>query len=85
MHIYFEIETGAPVQVVQESEEVENGLDIPMLTYDYTDVVLGAPPSNVFELDAHARESGKPHSHDDCDLHAGGFLTSMCSIIFVRF
>lgn len=73
VHMYFKASTGAPVQLIQESEEQEKGLDVPMLTYDYTDVILGAPPDAVFELASHHRESGESHSHSTCDLHAGGF------------
>ena len=82
VHMYFESQTGAPVKLVQESEDVEQGQDIPMLTYDYSDVMVGAPPPAVFELGSHhysavkeedKEKDGESHTHDKCDLHAGGF------------
>ena len=41
--------------------------DVPMLTYDYHDVVLGAPDKSHFELASLDKQV------EDCDLHTGGF------------
>ena len=65
VHIYMDSSTGAPVQLVQEAEVDKQ--DVPMLTYDYHDVVLGAPDKSHFELASLDKQV------EDCDLHAGGF------------
>ena len=85
VHMYFQANTGAPVQLIQETEEQEKGLDIPMLTYDYTDVVLGVPPDLAFDLAEHHSENGEPYSHDKCDLHVGGFPYLHIFHYFARF
>ena len=43
VHIYLDSASGAPVKLIHEVEVDKQ--DVPMLTYDYKDVVLGAPPN----------------------------------------
>ena len=76
IHMYFKQDNGAPVKLIQES--TENGVSTPLLTYDYTDVVLGAPHADWFEV-------AEPYDHDSCVLHAGGFPYLHVFHYFVRF
>ena len=77
VHIYMDSSSGAPVQLVHEVEVDEQ--DVPMLTYDYEDVLLGAPEPSFFELASLDRQV------ENCDLHAGGFPYLHVFHYFVKF
>lgn len=76
VHIYMSSVDGSPVQLVEES--TENNESTPLLTYDYSDVELGAPSSEWFEL---------PPQYDkkSCLRHIGGFPYLHIFHYFVRF
>jgi hypothetical protein len=77
IHMYMSIEDGAPVQLVQES--LEGDSITTLLTYDYSDVTLGAPDESWFELP-------EEHSHDTtCVRHVAGFPYLHIFHYFVRF
>jgi hypothetical protein len=76
VHIYFNAENSAPVRLIQEA--VEDNQSLPMLTYDYSDVVLGEPAPSWFDVPS-------PHSHDTCDRHIGGFPYLHVFHYFVKF
>jgi len=82
VHMYFRQDTHWPVRVVQEAvtagEGDEPGVSVPMLTYEYTDVELGAPDAGHFELPL-------PHLHEHCDRHVGGFPYIHAFHYFVKF
>ena len=65
VHIYLDSASGAPVKLIHEVEVDKQ--DVPMLTYDYKDVVLGAPAQSLFEVASLGKQA------EECDLHAGGF------------
>ena len=48
VHVYFVAATGAPRRLIQEA--TEGGMSTPMLTYDYSSVVLGPPGDDLFAL-----------------------------------
>lgn len=73
VHIYMDVKTDAPVQLVQESRT--DGL---LLTYDYSNVVLGPPAEELFELPA-------PYTHETCVKHAGGYPYLHIFHHFVKF
>jgi hypothetical protein len=74
VHVYMDAQTGAPVKLVQESVSEAT----PLLSYDYTDVVLGQPADSLFELP-------KPYEHDKCVRHTGGFPYLHIYHHFVKF
>ena len=76
IHIYMDSKTGAPHRLIQESTENEES--IPLLTYDYSDVLLGAQNVDVFEIPS-------PYQHATCDRHVGGFPYQHIFHHFVRF
>jgi hypothetical protein len=76
VHIYLDSRTGAPVRLLTES--VEDDVSIPLLTYDYSDVVLGPPAESWFTLPS-------PYSHDTCDRHVGGFPYLHVFHYFIKF
>ena len=88
VRIYMSAKDGAPVRLVQESiidTETDIGGDgaiigqtTPLLTYDYTDVVLEAPEESLFELQ-------DPYHHKACTRHVGGFPYLHVFHYFVRF
>ncbi len=76
VHMYFDKSSNAPVQLVQES--IEGGQGVVLLTYDYSDVVLGSPDKQWFEL---------PQEHQnghDCVRHTAGFPYLHVFHYFVR-
>jgi hypothetical protein len=88
VHIYMAAHDGSPVRLVQESladpaavANLDGTTDAeytPLLTYDYTDVVLGAPDESLFELP-------EPYTHKSCVRHVGGFPYLHVFHYFVRF
>lgn len=84
IHMYFEHDSNRPVQLVQEtftetsSGSGSAGVSMPMLTYDFTDVVIGEPPVESFEL-------VEPFLHEHCDHHVGGFPYTHVFHYFVKF
>jgi len=77
IHMYFNPETGAPVRLIEEAIEMD-GVSLPMLTYDYTNVSLEPQDSELFEVPT-------PHSHGNCDRHQGGFPYLHVFHYFVKF
>lgn len=77
IHMYFNTKSGAPVRLHEESIEGD-GISVPLLTYDYSQVELGVPDEQLFELQ-------DPHSHGTCDRHLGGFPYLHVFHYFVRF
>jgi hypothetical protein len=77
VHMYFNAKTHAPVRLHEESVEGD-GIVAALLTYDYSQVELGAPDELLFELE-------EPHSHGTCDRHLGGFPYLHVYHYFVRF
>jgi hypothetical protein len=76
VHIYMAVEDNAPVMLVQE--QIEGDQSIPLLTYLYSDVLIGPPDESWFELES-------PWSHKACDRHVGGFPYLHVFHYFVRF
>lgn len=76
IHMYFNAKTSAPVRLIQES--TENNESTPLLTYDYSDVVLGTVDSSYFDLPP-------PYSHETCVRHVGGFPYLHIFHYFVKF
>ncbi len=84
VHIYFEVETNIPVKltvssVKQNSDQTESTTDL--LTYIYSNVILGPPSSSVFELPP--QYSVSPTTL--CDRQIGGFPYLHIFHYFVRF
>lgn len=77
IHIYMKSEDGSPVRLIQENID-DDGRSSPLLTYDYTDVVLGPPDASWFELP-------EPYSHNACVRHAVGFPYLHIFHYFVKF
>ncbi len=76
VHMYIAINNAAPVRLIQES--YENETSIPLLTYDFSNVILGAPTKSVFEIP-------EPFTHNVCEKHTGGFPYIHIFHYFVRF
>ena len=74
--IYLSAKNNAPVRLTQES--IENGITVPLLTYDYSNVVMGPLSDHIFEIP-------KPFIHDTCGWHVGGFPYLHIFHYFVRF
>lgn len=64
IHIYMSLQNNAPVRLIEES--IENEVSTPLLTYDYTDVVLSPPSAEWFELPEETKQNS-------CVRHLGGF------------
>jgi hypothetical protein len=91
VHMYFEYGTDIPVQLLQEAvtsddssiDEAGNAgsgfsTSTPMLTYDFTNVIVGEPDAAHFEL-------MQPYRHEQCDRHVGGFPYLHVFHYFVKF
>lgn len=88
VHMYMAVDSGAPVRLVQvntdaKSADVTNDGNSEsggqaLLTYDYTDVQLGAPDDSLFELP-------EAYDHKSCVRHVGGFPYLHIFHYFVRF
>lgn len=76
IHMYMDSTTGAPVRLIQES--VDDQESTALLTYEYSNVALGIPPEEVFEVIA-------PHTPKSCTRHVGGFPYLHIFHHFVRF
>lgn len=76
IHMYFTVEDSIPVKLIQES--TVDGVSTPLLTYDYSDVELGAPDDSWFALPP-------PLTHKSCVRHTGGFPYLHIFHYFVRF
>lgn len=76
IHMYFNKDNGAPVRLIQES--TENNVSTPLLTYDFTNVILGIQKLELFQIP-------EPYSHDNCGFHTGGFPYIHIFHYFVRF
>lgn len=88
VHMYMAVDNGAPVRLVQVNTD-SNTADVSsvgsaqsggqaLLTYDYSDVTLGAPDDSLFDLPA-------PYEHKACVRHVGGFPYLHIFHYFVRF
>jgi hypothetical protein len=77
VHIYMALDDGAPVKLIQENV-MADGTSIPLLTYDYTDVMVGQPEEEWFEL-------SEPYEHATCKRHIGGFPYLHIFHYFVKF
>jgi hypothetical protein len=80
IHIYIDL-TGAPVRLVQEGVDLDVGgteQSTTQLTYDYTDVELGAPDDSWFDIPP-------PYEHSSCARHVGGFPYLHVFHYFVKF
>lgn len=77
IHIYMDAATGAPRRLMQVYEP-EPDKAKPMLTYDYTDVVLGKQDEDDFALP-------EGYSHQQCTRHVGGFPYLHVFHYFVKF
>ena len=78
IHVYMSASDGSPVRLIQESVDEEDEISSAILTYDYSDVVLGAPDSSWFELP-------DEFDHKSCVRHIGGFPYLHVFHYFVRF
>ena len=78
IHMYFAVSTGAPHRLIQESTSKGVQESTPMLTYDFSDVVLGSPGDANFELP-------QEFSHDKCERFIGGFPYQHIFHYFVKF
>lgn len=79
LHIYLATLDNAPVMLVQESVN-EDGTSTPLLTYQYSDVVIGEPDVTWFELTDQSQ-----FEHDTCERHIGGFPYLHIFHYFVKF
>eukprot|EP01039_Chlorochromonas_danica_P005455 gene5455-6006_t len=81
LHLYFTVNQGIPVKLIQERIDKNSGLSIPLLTYEFSDVSLEEPDAQWFEL---------PENYDNnttttCMRHIGGFPYLHIFHHFVRF
>jgi hypothetical protein len=76
VHVFINHNTGAPVRLTVAS--VESGTENDLLTYDYSNVVIGKPDSNLFELP-------ESYDHSSCTRQVGGFPYLHVFHYFVRF
>jgi hypothetical protein len=76
IHLYFDKAKGAPLMLTQGS--FKNEVFTPLMTYEYSNVVLEEPNEELFEVPA-------PFSHATCDRLAGGFPYLHVFHYFVRF
>lgn len=89
VHMYLTADgDAAPVRLVEEALEFETDstadlrpVAVPMLTYDYNNVVLNADPEDTAEL----YEVPEPYTHGTCDRHVGGFPYVHVFHYFARF
>lgn len=77
IHIFINHNTGAPVQLTVASVG-ESGEESNLLTYDYSNVVIGKPSADLFELP-------EPYDHSTCTRQVGGFPYLHVFHYFVRF
>lgn len=83
VHIYIAM-TGEPVQLTVSSiQRNEDGTEVStdLLTYLYTDVILGPPPSSIFQLP----EPYASSIQSNCERQVGGFPYLHVFHYFVRF
>lgn len=76
VHIYVAADSGAPVQLTHEN--TDNGVSTPLLTYDYSDVILGPIDKSWFELPEGV-------NHADCMRINAGFPYLHIFHYFVKF
>ena len=76
VHVYLSVNDNSPVKLIEEN--YEDGVSTPLLTYDYSDVVLGSPSNEWFELPTDI-------THKSCIRHVGGFPYLHIFHYFVRF
>ena len=69
VHMYFRVDDGAPVKLIQES--TEDGVSTPLLTYEFSSVALGDPQST--SRDVKLFDVPAPFEHSVCTRHVGGF------------
>jgi hypothetical protein len=74
VHIYMDASTGAPVKLVQESISEAT----PLLSYEYSDVVLAPPAESLFELPT-------PYQHDQVSDILAAFHIFISFIILLDF
>lgn len=75
VHMYLAKSDNAPVKLIHES--VENGISIPLLTYQFSDVYVGELDQSWFELP-------DKFPHKECVRHVGGFPYIHIFHYFVR-
>lgn len=75
VHMYLATTDNAPVKLIQES--VENGISVPLLTYQFSDVYVGELDQSWFELP-------EKFPHKECVRHVGGFPYIHLFHYFVR-
>jgi hypothetical protein len=80
IHIYMSSYDGSPVRLVQESID-DSGRSFPLLTYDYSEVMLGPPDASWFELP----EPYSKQPSSSCARHAAGFPYLHIFHYFVKF
>eukprot|EP01035_Chromulina_nebulosa_P019514 gene19514-25410_t len=73
---YVATDDNSPVRLIQES--IEDNVSVPMLTYDYSDVILGTPDLSWFDIP-------QPYEHKTCINHSGGFPYLHIFHYFVKF
>jgi len=81
LDVYMDKSSGAPVRLVQSSLDSMDGTDqnySPVLSYMYSDVQLGAPNIDNFDLPS-------PYTYTSCDNQVGGFPYLHIFHYFVRF
>lgn len=76
VHVYMNADDGSPVRLIEEN--ILNGISTPLLTYEYSDIVIGPPSSEWFELPSQFDRSS-------CVRHVGGFPYLHIFHYFVRF
>lgn len=76
IHMYMSLESNMPVKLIEES--IEDGISTEILTYDYSDVVLGKPDDIWFDLD-------ESYDYNSCIRHTGGFPFLHVFHHFVKF
>ena len=78
LHAYYNIETGAPIQLLQEDVNSISGENKLLLTYQYADVIIGPPDEELFEIPV-------PYDHGSCENMIGGFPYIHIFHHFVKF
>lgn len=77
VHVYIAIDTGAPIKLLQES--TSNQESTPLLTYDFSNVIIGQPDESDYLVDALG------FNRDTCDRSVSGFPYLHVFHHFVKF
>ena len=78
VHMYFRVSDGAPVKLIQENVDNEEKESEPLLTYDFSNISLEPPNSELFHPPI-------PFNKETCIRHVGGFPYLHIFHYFVRF